>query len=219
MAGRLIIASKRYSSWSLRGWLAVRLAGLDVEEIVVRLDGSGASPAVRAASPSGKVPYLFHDGAEIWESTAIVEYCAEIAPSLWPADRVARARARSVAAEMHAGFRDLRSVMPMNIGYAAPGHGRGPGVLADIARIEALWGEMLGDGPFLSGGSFGAVDAMFAPVVARFRSYEPALSAVSQAYCDAVWGFGLMQEWVSAALAEGADWHVAKYDVQPEGRA
>ncbi len=134
--GRLVIGTRRYSSWSLRGWLPVRLAGLDVEEVVIPLEGSGATPAVLAVSPSGLVPFLEHRGARLWESIAIAEYCAEFAPGLWPTDRAARARARSIAAEMHAGFRDLRQAMPMNLFRAGEGTGRTPGALADIGRIE-----------------------------------------------------------------------------------
>src|SRR5689334_9509124 len=106
--GRLYIGTRRYSSWSMRGWLAVKLAGLDVEEIVIRLAG-GNTAEVKSASPSGFVPYLEHDGVRVWESLAICEYCAELSHSLWPDSRLARAHARSISAEMHAGFRELRT--------------------------------------------------------------------------------------------------------------
>src|SRR3712207_8309941 len=119
-AGRLGIGNRRYSSWSLRGSLAVRLAGLDVEEVVIPLE-AGPSAALRAATPAGLVPFLEHRGARVWESIAIAEYCAELAPGLWPEDRALRAQARSVAAEMHAGFRALRQAMPMNLGREFPG--------------------------------------------------------------------------------------------------
>ncbi|MFN7634806.1 MAG: glutathione S-transferase, partial [Acetobacteraceae bacterium] len=147
--GRLILGNRRYSSWSLRGWLAVRLAGLDVTEVVIPL-ADGRTPEIAAASPNGLVPYLEHKGARVWESLAIAEYCAEVAPALWPADRAARAHARSIASEMHAGFRNLRIAMPMNLGRTFPGLGRTPEALADIARIEALWAECLAahGGPF-----------------------------------------------------------------------
>ena len=140
--GRLFIGTKMYSSWSLRGWLAVRLAELDVEEVVIPLAG-GSTPAVKDATPSGTVPYLEHRGARVWESLSIIEYCAELAPSLWPEDPAARAHARSIAAEMHAGFRGLRMAMPMTILNRFPGQGRTPEALADIARIEAIWREAL----------------------------------------------------------------------------
>ena len=214
MNNTLIIGTRRYSSWSLRGWLAVRLADLDVDIVAVPLDGSGASPAVQAASPSGKVPYLVHQGVHIWESLAIVEYCAEIERGLWPADRAARAQARAVAAEMHAGFRDLRSAMPMNIGRSAPGHRTTQPVRRDIARIEQLWTSALmkSHGPFLFGTTLGAADAMFAPIVARFVTYEPELCALSQGYCRAVWEHQMMRRWIAEAAAEPAEWQVAKYE-------
>src|SRR5215213_8857743 len=167
--GKLVIGSKRTSSWSLRGWLAVRLAGLDVEEVVIPIDGTGNTPAVKAATPAGLVPFLDHEGARVWESLAICEYCAELAPGLWPADRAARAHARSLASEMHAGFRGLRSAMFFNAGREFPGGGRTPEALADIARIERAWGEALDahGGPFLFGRDFTLADAMFAPVAGR----------------------------------------------------
>jgi len=136
--GKLLIGNRRYSSWSLRGWLLVRLAGLDVTETVIPLAG-GTTAAVKTATPSGLVPYLEHDGAEIWESLAIAEYAAEHAPSLWPADRVARAHARAISAEMHAGFRALRLAMPFNACRIFPALEHKPDVLADIARIDAIW--------------------------------------------------------------------------------
>ena len=135
---KLFIGNRRYSSWSMRGWLAVQRAGLAVETIVLPME-AGTTPAIREATPAGLVPYLEHDGVRVWESLAICEYCAEAAPALWPKDRVARAVARSIAAEMHAGFRGLRTAMPMNLGrqdYA--GLGRTAESLADIARIETI---------------------------------------------------------------------------------
>lgn len=214
--GRLVIGTKRYSSWSLRGWLAVHLAGLTVEEVVIPLAG-GSTPAVKQATPSGTVPYLEHDGAKVWESLAIVEYCAEIAPALWPADRATRAHARAIASEMHAGFRGLRMSMPMNIGRSFPGLGRTPEALADIARIEALWAEALAahGGPFLFGASFGAADAMYAPVVTRFLTWQPDLSATSHAYVTAVRAHPLMERWRAEAAAEPAAWLIDKHENPP----
>src|SRR5690606_27578150 len=133
---------RRYSSWSLRGWLCVRLAGLDVEEVVIPL-GANGTPAIKAVSPNGLVHYLEHRGARVWESIAIAEYCAEQKPGLWPADPAARAHARSIAAGLHAGFRPLRVAMPMNLGREFPGGGRTPEALADIARIETIWREAI----------------------------------------------------------------------------
>jgi len=214
--GRLVIGTRRYSSWSLRGWLAVRLAGLDVTDEVVPLAG-GLTPALAKLTASGTVPYLEHKGARIWESLAIVEYCAELAPALWPGDRIARAQARAIAAEMHAGFRALRMAMPMNLGrgdYA--GLGRTTESLADIARIEWIWAEARAEhgagGPYLFGSHFGAADAMFAPVVARFLTYQPELSETSQAYCRAVRAHPLMAQWYELAAAEPAEWLLEKYE-------
>ncbi len=177
--GTLYIGQRRYSSWSMRGWLAVRLARLDVMEVTIPFAPSGPTPEIRRLSPNGLVPYLEHQGIQVWETIAICEYCAEITPSLWPADRAARAVARSVAAEMHGGFAGLRQAMPMNLGAHKPGIGRTPAALADIARIEALWSRARArfgaGGRFLFGAGFTAADAMYAPVVARFLSYEPEL--------------------------------------------
>ena len=203
--GRLIIGNRRYSSWSMRGWLAVRLAELDVQEVLVPFARPGPTAAIRALSPNGLVPYLEHKGARVWESLALCEYCAEQAPALWPEDRVARAQARSVAAEMHAGFRDLRQSMWMNLGRDFAGHGRSPGALADIARIEALWAAARHDhgagGPFLFGAAFTAADVMYAPVVTRFLTWQPDLSPASRAYCDAVRAHPLVAAWYDAAAA------------------
>ena len=217
--GTLFIGTRRYSSWSLRGWLAVRLAGLAVDEIVLPLDGSGASPAVRARSASGKVPYLIHRGVHVWESLAIGEYCAEQNAALWPAEDAARAWARAGAHAMHAGFRDLRIAMPMNLGADFTGAGRAPGALADIARIETIWHDTMAafghGGPFLFGLNFTLADAMFAPIVARFLSYRPELSDAAQAYCAALREHELVAEWYDAAAVEPVEWRVAKWDVPP----
>ena len=211
--GRLVIGTRRYSSWSLRGWLAVRLAGLDVEEIVIPIAG-GSTPAIKAATAGGLVPYLEHRGNRIWESLAICEYCAEAMPALWPADVTARAHARSIAAEMHAGFREMRIAMPMNLFRSAPGAGQSEAVLADIARIDAIWREALTTygGPFLFGAGFGNADAMYAPVVARFLSYRPPLSEQARAYCAAVRNHPLVAAWYEAASVEPVEWLLAKYE-------
>ena len=215
--GRLVIGTKRYSSWSMRGWLAVHLAGLDVEEVVVPLAGGGGTQAIKAISPNGMVPYLEHRGARMWESLAIAEYCAEFAPALWPADRAIRAHARAIASEMHAGFRNLRIAMPMNLGRTFPGLGRTPDCLADIARVEAIWAEALGahGGPFLFGRDFGLADVMYAPVVARFLTWQPELTATSRAYCDAVRAHPLVARWYAEAAAEPAAWLLDKYENPP----
>ncbi len=213
--GTLYLGTRRYSSWSLRGWLAVRLAGLDVEDQVIPLAG-GNTPAVKAVSPSGLVPCLVHQGITVWETLAIGEYCAERAPALWPADRAARAHARAISAEMHAGFRALREAMPMNLGRTVPGAGRTEGCLADIARIETIWREARArhgaGGPFLFGEAFTLADAMYAPVVARFLTYRPRLAADTDAYCAAVRAHPLVDAWYAAAAQEPADWRLAKYE-------
>jgi glutathione S-transferase len=215
--GRLVIGTKRYSSWSMRGWLAVHLARLDVEEVMVPLAGGGGTLAIKAISPNGMVPYLEHRGARMWESLAIAEYCAEFAPALWPADRAIRAHARAIASEMHAGFRNLRIAMPMNLGRTFPGRGRTPECLADIARIEAIWAEALAahGGPFLFGREFGLADVMYAPVVARFLTWQPDLTATSRAYCDAVRAHPLVARWYAEAAAEPAAWLLDKYENTP----
>ena len=215
----LYLASRRYSSWSLRAWLAVRLAGLDVGETVLPIDGSGASPALRGLSPSGRLPYLVHRGVALWESTAIAEYCAEAAPALYPADPVARGLARSIAHEMHAGFRALRLAMPMVLGRRFPPRPLAPEVAGDIARIETIWRETRtrhgAGGPFLFGAGFSLADAMYAPVVARFDTYQPRLSAESLAYCASVRSYSLIGEWCDAAAAEPAEWRIPSYEEGP----
>jgi len=214
--GRLYIGNRRYSSWSMRGWLAVRLAGLDVEELLIQFTRPGPTDAIGKLSPNGLVPYLEHRGARVWESLAVCEYCAEIKPSLWPADRIARAHARSISAEIHAGFTGLRQAMWMNLGRDFSGRGRTPEALADVARIEAMWAEtrrrFAGDGPFLFGADFTAADAMYAPVVTRFLTWQPTMSAATRAYCDAVRAHPLVSEWYDGAAAEPADWLLPDYE-------
>ncbi|MBV9811537.1 MAG: glutathione S-transferase family protein [Acetobacteraceae bacterium] len=216
--GTLLIGTRRYSSWSLRGWVAVRLAGLDVTEVVLPLSG-GSTPAVKARTPSGTVPVLEHRGATVWESLAIGEYCAEWKARLWPADRAARGHARAIAAEMHSGFAELRRAMPMSLFRAARGAGRTAGALADIARVEAIWRgtrERFGaGGPYLFGADFTVADAMYAPVVCRFVSYAPDLAAASRAYCDAVRAHPLMEAWYEAAEREPPQWHLAAFETPP----
>lgn len=211
--GRLVIGNRRYSSWSLRGWLAVRMAALDVAEEVIPLEG-GSTPGVTAL-PSRQVPYLEHRGRSVWESIAIAEYCAEQAPGLWPADGAARAFARTVSAEMHAGFRALRMALPMNLGREGRPTPLSPEVEADIARVEHLWSEARSGfgagGAFLFGG-FTLADAMYAPVVARFLSYAAPIGAEGRAYCEAVRAQPLVAEWYAAAGREPAAWRQEKYE-------
>jgi glutathione S-transferase len=213
--GTLTIGTRRYSSWSLRGWLPVRLAGLDVAEVVIPLAG-GATAAVQAATDGATVPFLEHRGNRIWESLAICEYCAEFAPALWPAEQPARTRARVIAAEMHAGFRGLRQAMPMSLFRDAVGAGRTPEALQDIARVEHLWRETRRSfgaaGPYLFGATFTNADVMYAPVVARFLTYRPDLSAEALAYCEAVRAHPLMQAWYAMAAQEPAAWFLPGYE-------
>jgi glutathione S-transferase len=216
---RLVLGTRRYSSWSLRGWLAVRLAGLEVEEQIIPLAG-GSTPAVKAISPSGMVPFLQHDGALVWDSLAILEYCAEHHPQLWPAERSARAHARAIAAEMHSGFRDLRLAMPMSCARVFPPQNFSPSVYADIARIETLWAQTRarygGAGPFLFGAQMTGADVMYAPVVSRFITYQPALSAESAAYVAAVRAHPLVQSWYQAASSEPPEWRIDRFeDMKP----
>jgi glutathione S-transferase len=215
MTAKLYLGTARYSSWSMRGWLLVHLAGLAAEEVFVPLAG-GNSPAVKAVSPSGTVPYLEHEGARVWESLAIAEYCAEINPALWPEDRIARAHARAIAAEMHAGFRPLRLAMPMNLGRDYAGRGQTPESLADVARIQAIWREtraMFGaSGPYLFGATFNAADAMFAPVVARFLTYAPPLDETAQTYCAAARAHPLVAKWYGLAAKEPSSWQLERYE-------
>jgi glutathione S-transferase len=217
--GTLYIGNKRYSSWSMRGWLAVRLAALDVDVRVLRFTRPGSTKAIAELSPNGLVPFLEHNGARVWESLAICDYCAEIHPALWPAERVARAHARSISTEMHAGFSELRMAMWMNLGRDFSGRGRTPGALADIARIEAIWTETRArfgaGGPFLFGAAFGAADAMFAPVVARFLGWRPEIGKDTAAYCAAVRAHALVTEWYIGAAAEPEDWSIADYERRP----
>jgi glutathione S-transferase len=203
----LIIGNRNYSSWSLRGWLAASLCGIDVRTELVRLSEPGSHAALLGHSPAGRVPVLKHGDQVIWDSLAIIEYLAELHPQagLWPEDADARAMARSICAEMHAGFAALRTHMPMNLRKKLPGLGRGPGVAGDIARIEALWRdarERFGaEGPFLFGG-YSAADAMYTPVASRFRTYAVALDATCQAYADAVLAWPAFLAWQAAALEE-----------------
>lgn len=203
----LVIGNKRYSSWSLRGWLTVKLSDQNFEEIVIPLRQPETRAEILKYSPAGKVPTLIHGEIVVWDSLAIAEYLAEAFPEagLWPADTAARARARSVAAEMHSGFAALRSHMPMDVLAKLPGKGHEPEVLADADRIMAIWRdcrERFGqEGGFLFGAP-GAADAFYAPVASRLVTYGINMDPVSQAYCDHVMEWPLMRAWVAAAEAE-----------------
>ena len=202
---RLIVGNKNYSSWSMRAWLPLRHFGLQFEEERVALFESGYKARILAVSPAGKVPVLVDGAVTVWDSLAIGEYLAEKYPTLglWPGDPAQRAAARSVSAEMHAGFARLRTHMPMNIRGSYPGQGHTADVAVDIARIRASWAQCLArsGGPFLFG-EFSLADAMYAPVVSRFRTYGVGLDGSLGAYADRLWQLPAVQEWRAAALAE-----------------
>jgi len=195
----LVVGNKNYSSWSLRAWLAMKVLGLPFREVRIPLYGPESKRALLEYSPAGKVPCLVDGEVRVWDSLAILEYLAERHPALWPADAALRARARSISAEMHSGFAHLRQHMCMNIRKRHPGKGRTPEVLAEIARIVAIWSEARG--PFLFG-AFGAADAMYAPVVLRFRTYAVELPPVCRAYADAVLALPALQQWMRDAERE-----------------
>jgi glutathione S-transferase len=212
---RLYIGNKNYSSWSLRAWVLMRHAGIDFEEVLLRFDSfapdSKFKQRLQGVSPTGRVPVLVDDdGFAVWDTLAIAEWLAERFPDkqLWPADAKARARARSLCAEMHAGFAALRTHCPMNIEASLPEVGRRvlqeqPGVRTDLARIDQIWTEQLATsgGPLLFG-SFCIADAYFAPVASRIRTYGLAVSATAQAYIERVFALPAMQAWMRDALAE-----------------
>ena len=193
----LVIGNKNYSSWSLRPWIAMKALGIAFDEKRIPLYDPAAKGEILKHSPSGKVPCLVDGGLAVWDSLAILEYLAEGHPQLWPAARGERARARALAAEMHSGFTHLRHHMGMNVRKRYPGRGRTPEVLEEIKRIDAIWSQA--KGPFLFG-AFGAADAMYAPVVLRFRTYEVRVS--NRGYAEAVLALPAMREWIEAAERE-----------------
>ncbi len=203
----LVIGNKAYSSWSLRPWLLMKHAGIAFDEIRVSLYEEGAKQKLLQYSAAGKVPVLKDGELTIWDSLAICEYLAEKHPEkqLWPAQPAVRAHARSVSAEMHSGFTNLRSQMPMNVRREIPGRGRTPEVAAEVTRIETIWNECRSrhgaGGPFLFG-AFSIADAMYAPVVSRFRTYGVALGGAAALYAGAIHALPAMQEWIAGAHAE-----------------
>lgn len=212
----LVIGNKNYSSWSLRPWIAMTVAGITFTEDVIALDQPDTKPRIAAHSRAGRVPVLHHGGITVWESLAILEYLAESYPGarLWPSAIARRAMARAVASEMHAGFPRLRSHCPMNMRRAKGRIELPPDVAADVARIEEIWRncrEAGGEGgPFLFG-RFTAADAMFAPVVSRFEVYDLAVSPDARGYMEAVMALPAWQSWKSAAEAE--PWVIAAEEV------
>jgi glutathione S-transferase len=203
---KLLIGDKNYSSWSMRPWVLLKHFGIPFEEVCIELAEAGTKAAILAQSPSGKLPYLSaDDGFSVWDSLAIAETLAERFPqhALWPRDPVARGHARSISAEMHSGFGEMRSNMWMNIRASFADKGATPGALSDIARIDAIWSGCLEQygGPFLFG-EFSIADAMYAPVVMRFNTWKPALSETAAAYARRVTALPAVHAWIEDARRE-----------------
>ena len=215
---KLAIGNKNYSSWSMRPWVLLRQFNIPFEELMLRFDGFGPESEFKQAasrlSPVAKVPVLLHGDLVVWDTLAIAEYLVEYAAenfpehALWPRDQAARARARSLCAEMHSGFGALRSACPMNIEAALPEVGarmlaEQPAVAADLARLVSMWHQALAasGGPFLFGG-YSVADAYFAPVASRMRTYGLPLPADAAAYVDRLWASPGVAAWVQGALAE-----------------
>ena len=205
MALHLIIGNKNYSSWSFRPWLAMKAGGIDFDETVISLEAKDFKQRVTPLSRAGRVPVLIDGAVRVWESLAILEYLAEQFPEagLWPADAGARAWARAVSSEMHAGFLPLRRHLPMNMARPVKRRALDEGAAADAARIDAIWSECCAasGGPFLFG-RFGAADAMFAPVVSRFHTYAVDISAAARSYMAAVMALPAWSAWREAARLE-----------------
>lgn len=218
MSLRLLIANKNYSSWSVRALLVLDHFGIPYELVrgrvkSVEVTNEIATDFITDWSGAGKVPVLRDGDLTVWESIAIIEYLADKFPGkgIWPADIGTRALARAASAEMHAGFSSLRGEMPMNARRHYEDFRYGADTAADIARVQQLWGDCLArsGGPFLFG-AFCAADAMFAPVISRFRTYGVNLDAASAAYADAVWGLPAVKAWLADAAAE--QMVIAKYE-------
>ena len=216
MALKLIIGNKNYSSWSFRPWIAMRVAGIAFDEEVISLNAPDFKPRLLAVSGTGKVPTLIDGEIKVWESLAILEYLAEKCPDagLWPRDPAARAHARAIASEMHAGFVPLRRALPMNLWRPVIKRELDKDAQANVARIDAMWTDCrrrFGQGgPFLFG-TFGAADAMYAPVVSRFQTYDVTVGTEAQAYMRAVMALPAWTEWVAAGVKE--PWVLAEDEV------
>jgi glutathione S-transferase len=202
----LTISSKNYSSWSLRGWLLTRMSGLEFEEEVASMDDPSTRAELLLLSPSTLVPALTHEGMRIWDTLAIAEYLNEVMPKagLLPKDVAQRALCRSVCGEMHSGFTALRTACPMNLRARHPGFHLYSGAKADVDRIAAIWRQCLelSGGPYLFGKHLTMADAMYAPVVTRFVTYDVALDATCGAYADRIMSWPDMLEWIEAAKRE-----------------
>jgi len=201
----LTISSKNYSSWALRGWLLCKMAGLDFEERILPADDPSTRAELLLLSPSFLVPCLTHGDVTVWDTLAIAEYLHEIRPQagLLPDDRAARAHCRAISGEMHSGFSNLRSALPMNLKAYHPRFKIWAGAQGDIDRITAIWRECLAKygGPYLFG-PLTMADAMYAPVCTRLRTYDVPLDAQSASYCDRILSLPFMLEWITAARAE-----------------
>ncbi len=204
---QLAIANKNYSSWSMRPWVLLSQAGIAFEEIQLKFSDEGRVPGIERYSPTRQVPVLIVDGEPVWDSLAICEAVAELFPDkrLWPADARARQIARSICAEMHAGFRKLRGAMPMNIRASLPGKGMSSQVQQDIDRIAAIWESCrarYGQGGELLFGQFTVADAFYAPVATRFLTYAVTLPSAAQRYADALLALPAVREWMAQARLE-----------------
>ncbi|MEN9867053.1 MAG: hypothetical protein RL748_2643 [Pseudomonadota bacterium] len=213
----LVIGNKNYSSWSMRPWLVMTAFGIPFHEVKIALAQPDTAAKIDDYQAAGRLPILLAGPMTIWDSLSICEYLAEqfLEKNLWPQDVAMRARARSICAEMHSGFADLRRAMPMNIKMHFPGKGRSAGAQADIGRISEIWEDCLaryGHSQFLLG-EFSIADAFFAPVVMRFHTYGVALAPALNAYCERVRQHPAVMQWVRAALAEVET--IAQLDVPP----
>ena len=202
----LTISSKNYSSWSLRGWLICKMAGLDFDEKIMPIDDPSTRAELLLLSSSFLVPCLTHDGIKVWDTLAIAEYVNEIAPAaqLLPADRAARTHCRAVSGEMHSGFANLRSALPMNLKAHHPGFKIWAGAQADVDRIAAIWRDCLATygGSYLFGAALSVADAMYAPVCTRFKTYDVKLDTECSSYCRRILALPYMQQWIEAAQHE-----------------
>lgn len=205
----LTLSSKNYSSWSLRGWLMARFAGLDFSEQMVETDNASARAELLLLAPSVRVPRLTHGDLSVWDTLAIGEYLNEIKPKagLLPADAIARAHCRSICGEMHSGFASLRAALPMNLKARFPNFTVWSRAKGDIERVVEIWHDCLQQygGPFLLGQKPTLADAMYAPVATRFITYDVALDEVCAAYCQTIMSLPVMQEWIAAAKEEPDD--------------
>jgi glutathione S-transferase len=203
----LVIGNKNYSSWSMRPWVLMKQLDIGFQEVPLKFHTPEWDATIERWSPSRLVPVLWRGQQAVWDTLAIMETLHEWYPAkaVWPRNDEARTFARSIAAEMHSGFRDLRTHMPMNIRASHPGKGQRPEVDANVRRIESLWTEArkrFGSGGEFLFGEFSAADAMYAPVVMRFKTYAVPLSATSERYCEAMRASRGVRAWIEAALQE-----------------